>query len=479
MPTDEQLSCNSRNRHQAGGYRWLTVAAVVAGTMGLQCTIAAAQEFSPYVEQPGVIYGTPEYVGAPGDYGSGYVSPAQYRELVPANREGYRRPLRRGVRSGGITPYFRVNYMLGDFESPGDQIVGAEQAMFTAPNGVTEDDIYDVEFGGLISLPDDSPFFTNSNARARSVRMSDFTPDSVNGIEGVIGIPLDDYTVELSAFTFEQVSARKTFRPEFLDTATAVVPAIPFFEDGVPAERVAIPFEELTLSYSSDFWGGGAIFELPEVSRGFSPTLGFRYLEYREGFQANGTFRQVGNSYEFGPGAIPGADEEPLPPLEYMPYIRSDTRNRIFGPTIGCNLALEGRWVTLTARPIFGLAVNRATTRVSSRDLFDTEQVRVELDTTREVIPGESSSTETRESELAPFLELELGGRVHVNRSFDLFLAYKLFALTRVLRAEEQIFYDSQGNSSNIGPMNAETELVIQSLMVGGEYRFGTPSTGR
>lgn len=468
MSTDVRLSPKSRFRPLAAARRWLFVAAIVccggiASTENVQ-----AQGYPSQVTQAGFLHPAPQYGWAPPSGNA--ISPAQYRELVPASRSGYQRPARRGIRPQGFTPYVRLNYMSGTFDDLGGQVLGGARPETTGVSGgvvTTTTDVdqqYQVLFNGsVVQLPDDSPF--TPVAVGESVSLTDYEFSGTNGIEGVLGIPLDDGAVEVSGFAFDQADYTNVFRPRFGDSLTSVIPAIPVTDDGVPTDFLAIPYESLRVSYKIDFYGAGAEYVFPSLTPNLpltiSPTIGAKYLNYREQFGISGTFRDVASITTLDPL---DPDSPSTDPDLYTPTIASETRNHIFGPTFGFRADLHSDWVTLTIAPKFGAAVNRAITEVQTSEIFDLTQ---------------SDSFEIRESELAPFLELEIGARAHVRPNFDLFVAYKMFAMSRVLRAEEQIVYDVLGTTSNIHPENAESEMVVQSVMVGGEFTFGKPSTGR
>lgn len=484
MSTDERLSRFCRNRRQACGFRLLRVATILCAASVFAGQQAVAQ--SQNVQPAGFHHGSASHFNQmQSAYPPDYVSPAAYRELVPARSQRQTRPARQGIRAEGFTPYFRLNYLAGKFETPADSIIGAEMTELidlgiAGLDDGSQVDQFDFLFVGSpvqLDLPDrNAGNAIRSTFRGEAVDTGRFTFEGANGVEGIFGIPLETGTLELSAFTFAETSDNFSISPRVANATTAIIPAIPVTDDGQPADDLAIPFTEMNVDYSINFWGVGTDFRLPPVTpnRGFLliPSIGFRYLDYGETFSVRGQDLGVD---EFGvPVVAMLSEDDPGDLTNYTTSIRSTTRNQIFGPTLGLHLIAQGDWISFSASPRLGAAVNRATTSLSNAPIFDLIDID-DLDDT-----NDASSSETRESELAPFLELDVSARLHLRPNFDLFAGYKLIAMTRILRAEEQIVYDSFGGAeANLQLSNTESEVVVQSIMVGGEYTFGNPSTGR
>lgn len=372
-----------------------------------------------------------------------------YQERTPGNLG---RPPRRPfnpIRAQGIEPYVRFNYLFGGFSDPSPDTVGALQASPVNPFPGTANNEFTVIFNGAaVTQPLTSPFPAATVGEPVSLENLDFS--DLSGFEGVIGIPLTHGAFEVSGIVFDQTGDSDRFQTRFGSFATSITPAIPFSDQGVPQTSLAIPFNTLDLNANVDAWGAGVEYVLPAVSPNrpvtFSPTIGARFFEYNETFTVSGTYNDVASASVFSP------------------TIDSRSSNQIFGPTLGLKTELHGPHVSFSFLPRLGLAVNRNRTQINSSQIFALTQ---------------TDSESSRESELAPFLEVDLKATFHLRPNLDMFLGYKAFAFSRIRRAEEQIAYDSIGGAANIRIANDESDLIYHGFMIGGEYTFGRPSTGR
>lgn len=387
-----------------------------------------------------------------------------YQELVPGNLS---RPPRRGftpIRAQGFEPYFRLNYLIGFFPDPQSTVIGGDGLLvapgFTTGLSTTPTAPFPVVFNGApLALPPTSPLPSFGTPNGIPVTTSSFGIDHVSGIEGIMGIPLGNGTLEIGGLAFAQADDTETFRATAaaFGLSPALLPAIRFTNNGAPAANLAIPFEEVTFRSVIDSWGAGVEYLLdpltPNQAYSFAPTIGFKYFKYRETFGFSGRYTDP---------TVPDPTN-PLVNVTLLPTLTSEATNHIFGPTFGMRFDLPGPHVSLSFLPRVGLAVNRTITKIDSSQLF---------------LQAQADSDYERESELSPFLEFDANATLHVNQSLSFFAGYKLLAFTRVRRSEEQVVYDSIAGAANVGISGDTTELVVHSLMVGGEFTFGRPSTG-
>ena len=83
----------------------------------------------------------------------------------------------------------------------------------------------------------------------------------------------------------------------------------------------------------------------------------------------------------------------------------------------------------------------------------------------------------TDETDFAAVMDFSLYGKIHVSENFSLFTSYGLVWISRVARPGETIDYNINGVlgvpvSSAVKAKEAETNIWMQGITVGGEFNF-------
>ena len=315
------------------------------------------------------------------------------------------------------------------------------------------------------------PFLT-----AESYEIDPFNEEDVNGIAGTFVIPVTRGTVEIDGFATEQASTSFFERTELqlvpLGTTTLatvgfepvpVRPSIPLLSGGDPSATAGLPLDTLSVTKTHEFFGAGMQWVLdpitPEVWLQTRPTVGARYLQFREDLNIRSTFVDEDDN-----PVITDIGLDPVPPSVFNTAIDSRAINHVFGPTVGLRFDVPGEHLSFGVEPRFGFGISRRVEDVEARDLPRLDPATTDLVNTEE---------SNEDADLAPFFELNVYGRWHVRENFNLFVGYNLFALSRMSTAAGQVRYDSEAADTVIGLEQATDTVYIQGLQVGGEYVFG------
>jgi len=208
--------------------------------------------------------------------------------------------------------------------------------------------------------------------------------------------------------------------------------------------------ESFSARFTSNLWGVGAnlVFNTdPNPGEGLTvrPMLGFRYIVLKERLKQVGVFN-LGQT-------VP----------DQTSVIDAQTRNSIYGPTVGVRVELEHRWFTIGVSPSFLLAANSTeATVLSDRFLGPNDPLyRTEIDRTI----------------FTPAFQVGVYGRVHVTENFSIHVGWDFLWMTRITRPQDSINYNVNGvggvpTSSAISAKQSLGDYQAHGLSIGGEIRF-------
>ncbi len=127
---------------------------------------------------------------------------------------------------------------------------------------------------------------------------------------------------------------------------------------------------------------------------------------------------------------------------------------------VGARLELVHRWFTVGVEPKIGLNFNSYRARVSTDNLRQAADPRVE--------------TEEDGTIFSPVAELRAYLRVNVTKNFSVFGGYDWFYMSNVTRPYDNIYYNDNGLAQPPGIVvdTKHRDLMIHGLMVGGELHF-------
>lgn len=341
-------------------------------------------------------------------------------------------PIEQMLMSMARNTWLRVEYLNWQVEDPGFEFLGAPLNVQDPQNFVVFD-------------PNNFP---QQLGTARVPTLNDIGLDANNGIRLVYGMPLTVGELEFSGFIMEQASDHWE-APELPSVGApfATLIATPVLTNGTVQNQVLLYDTAYKVDYTSEFYGAQAEvvfdgFGLPGEGLHLRPTIGGRYLNFRE------SMSQVGVSSAFGT----------VTPL--VTTIDSDTNNHLYGTVLGARLELVHRWFTVGIEPKIGLNLNSYSASVATNNL------RQEAD----------PYVKTKEDGtiFSPVAELRAYLRVNVTENFSVFGGYDWFYIGNATRPYDNIYYNDNGLSQPpaIVVDTKHRDLMIHGLMVGGELRF-------
>ena len=368
-----------------------------------------------------------------------------YRRLPNRDDEIFDSPLDQLFRNVARNSWFRTEYMLWDFDDPGNTLIGSQSTRSGDPR-----DQHLLQL--LVPDPNDPnntiPFDVGPG---RVMDLGGIALRDINGIRGTLGIPLQGATLEANIFAFDKASDQTSAPelPSLLPPPNAEVIIIPFTVDGQPGLNAELFDESFVASFSSKLWGSEAnfVFDAPSTRQGLQirPLAGFRYLLLDERMLVQGQTTFL--------GLLPSVTE----------FIDSSTENHVYGPQIGVRAEFVHKWFSVGVEPKFMAGFN------TYEDVVTTTRFFFPTDPTRS-----TRQSATRYSSIA---QLGVFGRIHVNESISLHVGYDLMWISDVSRPDESVRYNFRSTPGG-GLVNAIVvdpsfeDMLLQGLSVGGEIRF-------
>jgi hypothetical protein len=402
---------------------------VTVGTMLTLCCLGSlstlqAQDYGPAWGDPGVaspfsqpmvVYGEGGYVATPIPD-----SPQWFSDQTPdANYWSF----------GGNGLWFRTEFLLWNFESPGETLLGSPILGNPDPREPRE------VFDGA-----GSPIGFASVAFTDDMRLRDNS-----GVRGSLGIPTYFGAFEANIFTFAK--ANDVFFRD-LDPSNGFFIGTSTFVNGALADNIELYNDVYRASFTTKIWGAEAnlIFNGPDT--GFlhlQPIFGFRYMSIDESLTQRGRFTP-------DPGTgLPAVDTS----------IDSFSQNDLFIPQIGLRTEFRTPYLILQFDPKFGFGPNAFHNVVRTDDFRSLGDPVVQ--------------TEDESTQMSPFIDLTLNGRIPITKNFNFTAGYTFLWAGRVTRPHRNIFYNDNGplpTPPGIVVRTKKTDMVFEGLTVGGELRY-------
>ena len=378
--------------------------------------------------------------------------------------------------------WIRFEYLVWDIDDPGGVSLGAP--------------VLDPGSGQPTDTTD--PFSVNDVAgEPRGVAfvpsLSEMSLNSVSGVRGTLGIPLQEGHVEINfwglnkarddiSFTDLQAGRDVIRDPNLLppDPALGIVdlnPIVgpPLFSpnivttlllNGQPGTTNNVPVivydEQFDASLVSRLWGTEFnVFQdyaVPWSCVRWEPLCGFRYMNLRETLVQEGVFND-GSTLTDALGN----------PTQDVTRITSRTTNNFYGPQVGGRLTIEQPHLTLSATPRIALGLNDYVAIVDSGpiagiDTFGGREREERIDFT-------------------PVFQVSFAARVHFNDICSAFIGYDFMWIHRATRPFDNIYYNSTINPDpstianrafvpDIGLKPDLEEMSVQGVNVGFEIRL-------
>ena len=360
----------------------------------------------------------------------------------------------------------RFDYLNYHFDSPGNQLIGAEQ---------------------IIGDPREPFAVATTGAGADPVFVSDtsgFGLDNNNGVRATLVLPARYGDFEASVWGFEQNGNSLTEQTRsliFEDDVSTANPGISLQVNGNPTNDQATVFNSQTVSLKTEVNGARLDYALkpfgPESNiLKVRPVMGFQYLRYREQFGVRGTFTDtiaivddpltlnVNEAMESGFGTrsftIPRT-------------IDAKIENHLFAPTLALRFEAGNDWLTFSAEPKLALAANRRRQKISTTNILVFDEITDES-------PGTSSRSASEETDLEPYFELNVAAKLRLTDRLSIHGGYNVLALTGIGRPTSAIEYDTiGGQTANINLRDQQDDIVLDGIFIGGEILLGPMPAGR
>ncbi len=362
-----------------------------------------------------------------------------------------------------------LNYKISDPES----------VMLGVPLGDVEDPTQPFEVTGT----DD-----NTILNARVPRLQGVGLDNLNGLRGSFGIPVGDLGwVEASAWGLSEGTAFAQTDPLPLTNPLGTGPngspgirllATTLFGNGTAGNRLIIYDNDFSVQYQADIWSAEAnlVYNLsvPQDGIRVQSILGFRHMQYTENLQFGGTFTNI-SDFDTGAATI----QNPL-----TNSIASHAHNNMNGGQLGLRAELVMDRITLGVEPKVIFSQNRVTADVN------TDNLRAAVVDTRTpdpaVIPpvqrlflldDPASFSHASDTRFSPGFDLGLYAKVQVTSWMSLRAGYNLLWLGNLTTAENNIFYNDDGDQDPATPKTPGvivrqthfSDRLIDGFSIGGE----------
>jgi hypothetical protein len=373
---------------------------------------------------------TPHYQPGPANW---------VQEDITADRGGLYEdtPLDEFIKDVSRDAFVRLEWLSWSFKKPGGSALGAPILSTVDPREEFDITVAGTNFG---------------EAYVETLR--GINPDQVDGLRGIVGLPLAKGDVEASIFYFEKFSQQKLVDDLGLPTsgdpfAVTKFVATTTLTDGQVGNNAFLYDREFAAGFESSLWGTDInyVFDAPMTPPFIQirPMFGFRFLAIDERLNQRGVFD--------GQGQL-------TPAQTVTSIISSDSENNVYIPQVGFRVEMSNRWATIGVEPKFGLGVNQFRSNVFTESL-------------RSVGDPLTSTTDSGER-LSASGELSVYGRIHINRHVSLTVGYSFLFVDNVTRPQDSILYNDNGpNADPAIVVNPGFELMYyQGLNVGGEIRY-------
>lgn len=325
--------------------------------------------------------------------------------------------------------FFRTEYLQFDYTRPGDVLLGAPVFGVTDPTKPFP--VFDT-LGSLLGF-------------AEVPTLQTMKLNNIPGVRGTVGIPLIFGSAEASIFgmgnasqTIEDTALFGTLGQPFLGTSTLV--------NGIVDNNIELYNDSFRTTFTSKLWSSEAnlFFDGPSSTFfSFSPMIGFKYLDLREGLQQQGVFT---------PSPILG-----LPKV--VTDIDSYSANQLYVPQVGLRTKFENSFMAVTFDPKFGLGANVYKNRLEVNNFRgNADPYMVMQDST---------------AQLAPVIDLNLTGRWKVSPNINITAGYNFIWASRVTRPQDNIYYNDTGATDppGIALRSHKQDMTFQGLTLGLEFR--------
>lgn len=325
--------------------------------------------------------------------------------------------------------FFRAEYLQFDYTPPGNVLLGAP--VFGVANPRQPFEVFD-------SLG-------NSLGFAEVPALDAMRIVNQPGVRGTVGVPLIFGSAEASIFgmgnsqqSFEDTNMLGTRQQPFLGTSTLV--------NGIVDNNIELYNDTFRATFTSKLWSADAnlFFDGPTSTYfSFSPMLGFKYLDLREGLQQRGSFQPN--------------------PLLGLPKVVSDidsySANQLYAPQIGLRSKFENSFMAVTFDPKVGLGAN-------------VYKNRLEVNNFRSNADPYTVMTDSS-AQLSPMVDLNLTGRLKVSPNFSITAGYNFIYVSRVTRPQDNIYYNDTGAADppGIALRSHKEDMIFQGLTLGIELR--------
>ena len=335
--------------------------------------------------------------------------------------------------------WVRVEYLQGNFQRPGNSLLGAP----------------------LINVPNpNQPFFVTAgplvDAQALVPSTSQLELRAQNGVRTTFCInSFRDFSLEASYVGLQDMRSGFRLVPTDLDPddfpgavrfyATSVLNA------GVPGSTVILYDRSFEAAYKAQYWSGevNVLFNdhTPAMGLRVRPLLGFRYNSYAEDLVQHGEFD---NNSGVDPGL--GTLVNPI-----RNTILSTTENTFYMGQIGFQAELVDEWFTIGIAPKLAMGSNTIRTHVLTQDLRDSAITELAND----------GITSSRADSVILGTNLDLNAylKIRVNPWLSLTGGAYYWWMPNVARAHDTIVYDDLGIDA---PPAIRTQIKTHSMGVHG-----------
>lgn len=321
-----------------------------------------------------------------------------------------------------------------------------------------------------------SAFALQSSSNRLPIRVgiaSELLPTPVPTADDPFTVDIDEPTVgqSLAVHQLVNVTTIRTAGP----ASVAAVPqgtvrsttsgpkAVVFTASGTPGtatvpSRNVFPFQEALVYrglYQADWktsvWGSEANWLADSLNPNdplqWRPSLGMRYVSFKESLNQAGLRRELTSSEASGASSIPASD---------LTTIDSLTFNNYYGPQVGLRGELTHPWFTFSVEPKWMLGVNTAKAELDARNIVPSTVAGATPD---RVYQTENSTT------FGPIFDLALNGRVNLNSHMRLTVGYNFMWLGSLTRPDSNIYYGvlDRQTVTVTNPGDPSTDVFVSS----------------
>ncbi len=338
--------------------------------------------------------------------------------------------------------WIRLEYLNWSVTDPGDVYLGAPLATFdrqgSFPTGVP------VPNPGTSAFPVNDAFGARPGFFGFVPDLGDIRFQNNNGIRGTIGVPLQPFTFEGSAWYLGQDKQRLHFDPVSLG-GQILIPTITYYNNGVLSNNSMTPFDS---SYDAvvdvNLFGADTNLVLNPIQPGnpiqVQPLVGLKYLSYRNSLTISGVDVANGSN----------------------PVLGSSSENNTFGPQFGLRFSYDTKWVSFSFDPKVTFGINRHIDSVHSEQLFTSTEL--------------PKTVQEENTSFSPIFDMGVTSRVHLGPHLSVFVSYNLMAIGNQSTSWESIYYNAPAapltDPSAIDLDVRKKAVVTHGITIGGELRF-------